>query len=355
MNRRLGCARARAPPTRQRDPAAASRCEPDARDRVRARRHQRLDAEPGRARPARPVARHAAQHRRRARDRPVPPARGGGPGGRASCGAASAGSSRPRTASSASNCFRRRLEGAFEIALWELHPGASRLGDPRAHPGEEANLFLRGPRAPRDRRRADRARRRRLRHVRPPHAAPRHRRRRRSRRLRRRDQPARVVTVARGLLSDSRSAQAAAIMCASQRISVTGRRPVDVEESMRHAENHRVDRLGPRAGGSCAVAVDGARARTTALSVGSAGAKSTKTGGAGDDEPHHVVLGQRRRTRRRQVARGRREVVRGEEPEHQDQGGRRRPAATFIATFQAAAAAKSRARHRRAVGDRARS
>jgi transcriptional regulator with XRE-family HTH domain len=35
-------------------------------------------------------------------------------------------------------------EGAFEIRLWELQPGASRVGDSRAHAGEEANLLLRG-------------------------------------------------------------------------------------------------------------------------------------------------------------------------------------------------------------------
>jgi transcriptional regulator with XRE-family HTH domain len=35
-------------------------------------------------------------------------------------------------------------EGAFEIAVWELQPGCSRLGSARAHPGEEANLLLQG-------------------------------------------------------------------------------------------------------------------------------------------------------------------------------------------------------------------
>jgi transcriptional regulator with XRE-family HTH domain len=35
-------------------------------------------------------------------------------------------------------------EGAFEVAVWELEPGSSKLGVPRAHPGEEANLLLRG-------------------------------------------------------------------------------------------------------------------------------------------------------------------------------------------------------------------
>jgi transcriptional regulator with XRE-family HTH domain len=34
--------------------------------------------------------------------------------------------------------------GAFEIATWELQPGRSKLGAPRAHPGEEANLLLQG-------------------------------------------------------------------------------------------------------------------------------------------------------------------------------------------------------------------
>jgi transcriptional regulator with XRE-family HTH domain len=36
------------------------------------------------------------------------------------------------------------LDGAFEIAVWELAPGHSSTGTPRAHPGEEANLFLQG-------------------------------------------------------------------------------------------------------------------------------------------------------------------------------------------------------------------
>lgn len=36
------------------------------------------------------------------------------------------------------------LDGAFEIAVWELEPGRSSAGAPRAHPGEEANLFLQG-------------------------------------------------------------------------------------------------------------------------------------------------------------------------------------------------------------------
>ena len=36
------------------------------------------------------------------------------------------------------------LDGAFEIAVWELEPGHSSTGQPRAHPGEEANLFLQG-------------------------------------------------------------------------------------------------------------------------------------------------------------------------------------------------------------------
>jgi transcriptional regulator with XRE-family HTH domain len=35
-------------------------------------------------------------------------------------------------------------EGAFAITVWELQPGESRLSDPRAHPGEEANLLLEG-------------------------------------------------------------------------------------------------------------------------------------------------------------------------------------------------------------------
>ena len=35
-------------------------------------------------------------------------------------------------------------EGAFEIAVWELEPGSSKLGVQRAHPGEEANLLLHG-------------------------------------------------------------------------------------------------------------------------------------------------------------------------------------------------------------------
>src|SRR5258706_2286405 len=36
------------------------------------------------------------------------------------------------------------LDGAFEIAAWELRPGHSSTNQPRAHPGEEANLFLQG-------------------------------------------------------------------------------------------------------------------------------------------------------------------------------------------------------------------
>jgi transcriptional regulator with XRE-family HTH domain len=35
-------------------------------------------------------------------------------------------------------------EGAFEIAMWELPPGRSKLGVPRVHAGEEANLLLQG-------------------------------------------------------------------------------------------------------------------------------------------------------------------------------------------------------------------
>ena len=36
------------------------------------------------------------------------------------------------------------MDGAFEIAVWELEPGHSSTSKPRAHPGEEANLFLQG-------------------------------------------------------------------------------------------------------------------------------------------------------------------------------------------------------------------
>ena len=35
-------------------------------------------------------------------------------------------------------------EGAFAIAVWELQPGESRLGDGRSEPGEEANVLLQG-------------------------------------------------------------------------------------------------------------------------------------------------------------------------------------------------------------------
>jgi len=35
-------------------------------------------------------------------------------------------------------------EGAFAITVWELEPGATRLVDAQAHPGEEANLLLKG-------------------------------------------------------------------------------------------------------------------------------------------------------------------------------------------------------------------
>jgi transcriptional regulator with XRE-family HTH domain len=36
------------------------------------------------------------------------------------------------------------LDGAFEVAVWELQPGCSSTSRPRSHPGEEANLFLQG-------------------------------------------------------------------------------------------------------------------------------------------------------------------------------------------------------------------
>jgi transcriptional regulator with XRE-family HTH domain len=36
------------------------------------------------------------------------------------------------------------VDGAFEIAVWELAPGCSSGSRPRPHPGEEANLFLQG-------------------------------------------------------------------------------------------------------------------------------------------------------------------------------------------------------------------
>jgi transcriptional regulator with XRE-family HTH domain len=36
------------------------------------------------------------------------------------------------------------MEGAFEIAVWELDPGHSSTNTPRGHAGEEANLFLQG-------------------------------------------------------------------------------------------------------------------------------------------------------------------------------------------------------------------
>ena len=36
------------------------------------------------------------------------------------------------------------VEGAFELAIWELRPGSSSASRPRSHPGEEANLFLQG-------------------------------------------------------------------------------------------------------------------------------------------------------------------------------------------------------------------
>ncbi len=35
-------------------------------------------------------------------------------------------------------------EGTFALTVWELQPGESRLSDPRANPGEEANLLLEG-------------------------------------------------------------------------------------------------------------------------------------------------------------------------------------------------------------------
>jgi transcriptional regulator with XRE-family HTH domain len=35
-------------------------------------------------------------------------------------------------------------EGAFEITIWELQPGDTRQYDPRADPGEQANLLLQG-------------------------------------------------------------------------------------------------------------------------------------------------------------------------------------------------------------------
>src|SRR3954452_18321407 len=54
-----------------------------------------------------------------------------------------------RTMASEDGAFRFELlspslEGAFEIAVWELEPGHSSTSVPRAHPGEEANLFLQG-------------------------------------------------------------------------------------------------------------------------------------------------------------------------------------------------------------------
>jgi transcriptional regulator with XRE-family HTH domain len=36
------------------------------------------------------------------------------------------------------------LDGAFAIAVWELQPGHSSASRPRAHPAEEASLFLQG-------------------------------------------------------------------------------------------------------------------------------------------------------------------------------------------------------------------
>jgi len=36
------------------------------------------------------------------------------------------------------------LDGAFELAVWELQPGHSSATRPRAHGGEEANLLLQG-------------------------------------------------------------------------------------------------------------------------------------------------------------------------------------------------------------------
>ena len=36
------------------------------------------------------------------------------------------------------------VDGAFEIGIWELRPGESISGRAHSHPGEEANLFLRG-------------------------------------------------------------------------------------------------------------------------------------------------------------------------------------------------------------------
>jgi transcriptional regulator with XRE-family HTH domain len=54
-----------------------------------------------------------------------------------------------RTISSDDGAFRFELlspslDGAFEVAVWELAPGHSNTNVPRAHPGEEANLFLQG-------------------------------------------------------------------------------------------------------------------------------------------------------------------------------------------------------------------
>lgn len=36
------------------------------------------------------------------------------------------------------------VDGAFEIGIWELRPGASTSGRQRSHPGEQAHLCLRG-------------------------------------------------------------------------------------------------------------------------------------------------------------------------------------------------------------------
>ncbi len=54
-----------------------------------------------------------------------------------------------RTIASDDGAFRFELlspslDGAFEIAVWELEPGHSSTNVARAHPGEEANLFLQG-------------------------------------------------------------------------------------------------------------------------------------------------------------------------------------------------------------------
>ena len=348
-----------APAARRRDPPPAPRARAHTRRAVGHGRRLGLDAEPGRARAARSVARLAAEHRRGARHVAVPAARGGGHRGRASCGAAPG-----RTIASDDGAFRFELlspslEGAFEIAVWELEPGHSSTNVPRAHPGEEANLFLQG-----------RARleigdetmelaRRRLHHVRPDPAAPRHGARRRGRGLRRRDQPADVLSGARRRLHrPGRGAMIIRTPGRSEPFSVTVNDRASEEEEpceLQSSGEGRVDRGPRRAGGPRArrvrrlvgrqlVVHDGGRldgrGRAPARRASNEKVDLTMWFWGDADAP-----GANKRARRR------RDGVRGDAPERHDQG-RRAGHGHLHRHVPGRRRGQERPRHRRPVGDR---